>query len=102
MTNRPDGYRVPGIDPVAAEHLHISTLPASIGDRFGIASDGFLRLIELFDIATPNDLLAIDRMESLDTWLDRLRTLERAPRSQQLFPRVKESDDATLLTCAIR
>jgi hypothetical protein len=97
--NRPDGYWVLGTDPAAADHIDTTTLNASGGDRFFLASDGFLRLSELFQVASANDLLGIETQASFTDWLNRLRDLERAPGSMASYPRVKMHDDASFLSC---
>lgn len=97
--NRPGGYWVLGTEPAAADHLATLTLPARSGQRFALASDGFLRLIELFDVASLDGLIAIDTDAAWQSWLAQLRAIEQAPSS--LYPRVKVHDDATLLNLEI-
>ncbi len=101
LMNRPDGYWVLGIEPDAADHLSQRRLPARKGQRFALVSDGFLRLVDLFGVATPHDLLAIDDAAQWDAWLARLRAIEREPESRRHYVRVKIRDDATLLTLHI-
>ncbi|MBV8238703.1 MAG: protein phosphatase 2C domain-containing protein [Sphingomonas sp.] len=101
LMNRPDGYWVLGIEPDAADHLSQRRLPARKGQRFALVSDGFLRLVDLFGVATPHDLLAIDDAAQWDAWLARLRAIEREPESRRHYVRVKIHDDATLLTLHI-
>lgn len=99
LMNQPGGYWVLGTEPAAADHLATLTLPARPGQRFALASDGFLRLIELFDIASLDDLIAIDTPASWQSWLARLREIEQEPSA--LYPRVKVHDDATFLNLEI-
>ncbi len=101
LMNQPGGYWVLGTEPAAADNLAVLTLPVVPGQRFALASDGFMRLTELFDLATPADLLAIDSDAAWQSWRDRLREIEQTPRSCHLYPRVKVHDDATLLTLEI-
>ncbi|MCW6528865.1 protein phosphatase 2C domain-containing protein [Sphingomonas sp. MMSM20] len=101
LMNRADGYWVLGIEPDAADHLSQRRLPARKGQRFALVSDGFLRLVDLFGVATPHDLLAIDDAAQWDAWLARLRAIEREPESRRHYVRVKIHDDATLLTLHI-
>lgn len=68
--------------------------------RFAIASDGFLRLVELFGIETPADLLAIATPGEAQAWLARLRDIEREPDSLRRHTRVKRHDDASLIVCS--
>lgn len=99
LMNRPGGYWVLGTEPAAAEHLDLITLPVCAGQRFAIASDGYLRLIELFTAATPDDLLATDKDAAFVDWLRTLRGLESAEGSCRRHPRVKVHDDASFLHC---
>ncbi|MFL0415883.1 protein phosphatase 2C domain-containing protein [Sphingomonas sp. 179-A 2A2 NHS] len=99
LMNKPDGYWVLGTEPAAAEHLDVMRMPVDAGRRFAIASDGYLRLVELFAVATPHDLLAIDDDEAFAKWLYTLRDLERTEGSCRRYPRVKVHDDASFLHC---
>lgn len=97
LMNRPDGYWVLGLDPDAADHVDTVTLPLRPGSRFAIASDGFLRLTEIFDIATAADLLTVDSEAAFARRMAELRTIEAAPGSIRDYPRVKVHDDASFV-----
>lgn len=97
--NRDGGYWVLGTEPAAADHAWQTTVPLRPGQRFAIASDGFLRLIELFGTATPADLLAIATPQEGAAWLECLRDREREPESMHQHTRVKRHDDASLIVC---
>lgn len=99
MMNQEGGYWVLGIDPAAADHIWQTTVPASPGQRFAVASDGFLRLIEIFDVMQPHELLAMSNDDDWARWLHRLRDLEAAPDSLHRYTRVKRHDDASLIVC---
>lgn len=99
MMNQEGGYWVLGIDPAAADHAWQTTVPASPGQRFAVASDGFLRLIELFGVMQPHDLLAMSDEDDWARWLRRLRDLEAEPDSLHRYTRVKRHDDASLIVC---
>lgn len=99
LMNREGGYWVLGTDPAAADHVWQTRIPLRAGQRFAIASDGFLRLVELFGTATPADMLAISGAEDAARWIERLRDLERQPDSLRRFTRVKPHDDASLVVC---
>ncbi len=101
LMNQPGGYWVLGTEPAAADHLAVLTLPAEWGRQFAVASDGFLRLIELFGVASPADLLAIDTSERWQAWQGRLREIEQEPGSRRRHARVKVHDDATFLNLEI-
>ncbi|MFD1950428.1 hypothetical protein ACFSGX_06570 [Sphingomonas arantia] len=102
MLNRNGGYWALGTEPAAADHLWQTTLPLRPGQRFAIASDGFLRPIELFDTATPANLLAIASPADATGWLDQLRHRERQVDRDDRYTRVKMHDDASLLVCTWR
>lgn len=91
------GYWVLGTNPAAADHLDAMVVPTAIGSPFAIGSDGFLRLVELFGLASPGDLLAIADQGALGVWMDRLRHIERGEGSWAMHPRVKLHDDASFL-----
>lgn len=97
LMNRPDGYWVLGLDPDAADHVDTASVPIGAGGRFGIASDGFLRLTEIFDIATPEDLLAVDSEAAFARRMAELRAVEAALGSLGDYPRVKVHDDASFV-----
>ncbi len=99
LMNREGGYWVLSTDPAAADHVWQTRIPLRAGQRFAIASDGFLRLVELFGTATPADLLAISGAEDAARRIERLRDLERQPDSLRRFTRVKPHDDASLVVC---
>ncbi|WP_443478886.1 protein phosphatase 2C domain-containing protein [Novosphingobium aerophilum] len=100
LMNRDGGYWVLGTQPAAADHLWQVRMPVRPGQRFAIASDGFLRLVELFGAAAPADLLAISGQEDWARWLGLLRDLEDEPDSLHRFARVKPRDDASLVVCS--
>lgn len=101
LMNQPGGYWVLGTQPAAADHLDRDVVPARQGQRFALASDGFLRLVELFGVATPDTLLGIQSEQVWDQWLAILREKEIEPNSVAHYPRVKIHDDASLLNCTI-
>ncbi|WP_334181325.1 hypothetical protein [Novosphingobium sp.] len=100
LMNREEGYWVLGTEPAAADHLWQWRMPVRSGQRFAIASDGFLRLVELFGVATPADLLSMSEPEGWTHWLKPLRDLEGEFESLHRFPRVKPRDDASLVVCS--
>jgi hypothetical protein len=100
LMNREGGYWVLGTEPAAADHIWQTTVPLQPGQRFAIASDGFLRLIELFGAATPADMLALSTPEDAARWIARLRDLESERGSLRKFTRVKPHDDASVVLCS--
>lgn len=100
--NTPEGYWIFGVEPAAADHVDRITIAAVTGDRFALASDGFLRLIEVFGVAEADDFLAIDTSARFATELERLRALERAPGTLADHPRIKRHDDVAFVQCEYR
>lgn len=100
LMNRPGGYWILGTDPAAADHVDRITLKAKPGDRFALASDGFLRLIEIFGAMDAGDLLTIDTRVRFEAELARLRSIESAPGTLTAHPRIKAHDDVSFVQCA--
>lgn len=101
LMNTEQGYWVLGTEPLAADHVDRKVVEAHPGEPFALASDGFLRLVDLFGAAGPADLLAIGTQPELEGWIGRLRAMEAEPGSMRRHPRVKRSDDASFLLCRL-
>jgi len=99
LMNRPSGYWILGTDPAAADHVDRIVLEAKQGDSFALASDGFLRLVELFEVADAADLLAIEAERDFNAQLARLRALESESGSLTKYPRIKLHDDVCFAQC---
>lgn len=98
MMNRPDGYWLFGLNPDAADYCDIMELDGGdLPSTLALASDGFLRLVELFALNTPADLIAMDSDAGLHHAITTLREAERAPDTSHRFLRIKKHDDATFL-----
>jgi serine/threonine protein phosphatase PrpC len=95
------GYWVLGLDESAADHMDHARIQSRPGDRFALASDGFLRLVDLFNISTASTLLEISTHEDWLGALEKLRALEAEPNSRRHFPRVKVHDDASFVSLAV-
>lgn len=102
LMNQTGGYWILGIDPAAADHVDRMVVEAKPGDGFALASDGFLRLVEVFGVAAAADLLAIDTGQHFDAQLKRLRALESEPGSLTGYPRIKRHDDVSFVQCEYR
>jgi hypothetical protein len=66
-----------------------------------LATDGFLRLCDLFDHRDPAGLVAAVANGETAALLMELRRLEREDSEGQLHLRVKTHDDATVLAVAV-
>ena len=95
--NRPGGYWV--VHPLRpwAGHQLIFETTIEAGRPIVLATDGFMRLVDVFEAHTDvtlYDALAAGRAAEL---LDELRRLEREEGGLELRPRVKVHDDATVI-----
>jgi hypothetical protein len=100
MLNRPDGYWVVSPRrPWAGQELRFEARLAA-GQPVVLATDGFMRLVDVFERytdATLHAALAAGRGEAL---IQELRELERSDLVAGAYPRVKTHDDATFLVIA--
>jgi hypothetical protein len=94
--NRPGGYWVLGIDEAAVDHIDQTVIPFDDGP-VALASDGFLRLLDLFEAVAPDAFLEIRNDAQARSRLPELRRLEAADPDCRKFLRVKPSDDASLV-----
>jgi serine/threonine protein phosphatase PrpC len=102
LMNTPDGYWILSFSRDAADHAQIMTIEKSSLSRSEIvlATDGFLRLVEIFGIASYGEIFDASS-EELDTYFEQLRVLERADPEAYVFARMKRSDDATCIRCRL-
>lgn len=96
--NKANGYWI--VDPSAAgaNHLYQKVFPLSEVKGVVICSDGFYRLMDLFQILKPT--AALEQLASYDRTkavIAELRGLENASDSIERYPRMKKSDDASVL-----
>jgi hypothetical protein len=86
--NRADGYWVASIDQAAAGHALTGTVDGA--DDVVLASDGFMRALDLFELVSrPDELFTCDFPELAE----RIRAVERADADIRRFPRWSVSDD---------
>jgi hypothetical protein len=91
----PGGYWVAAADPRAASQAVTGTLPAKSLQRAVLLSDGASRLVDLFELATWEELLALLDESGPDELLRQVRAAEAADPESRQWPRTKRSDDAT-------
>jgi len=95
LMNRPGGYWILSLDPAAIDHLETLVLAPEDGALDCVlASDGFMRLHELFGWSLA-ELLAVEDEAALDAAFRRLREAEAADGECRARPRFKRSDDAS-------
>jgi hypothetical protein len=90
--NRPGGYWV---DPQAASQAVTGTLPATSLRRAVLLSDGASRLVDLFELATWEELLALLDENGPEELVRQVRAAEAVDPEGRQWPRTKRSDDAT-------
>ncbi len=96
LLNRPDGYLAlaPGLDVTdVAQHR----FPVMEGTRGLLVSDGFYRLVDTFRHLDADGLVDSVGIVGADALLERLRAMEAEDPEGHRFPRLKRSDDATVV-----
>lgn len=96
------GYGVFSITAPPADYIVTERVPVATGTRILIASDGFMRLVDVFQRYTLDDLLAATFERGIVAMVDELRELERGDGDCLAFPRAKCSDDASAVIGEIR
>jgi hypothetical protein len=94
--NSPDGYWVLGVDESAIDHIDQTVIPLN-GEPVVLASDGFLRLFDLFNAVQPDAFLKIADNAQAQSKFEELRRLEASDPRCRKFLRIKPSDDASLV-----
>lgn len=92
--NEPDGYGVLSITPTPARFVTSGSFEPAAGGHVLLASDGLMRLADVYRRHTAEELLAAAR-GGLDALVAELRGIEHGDAGCRRFPRVKASDDAT-------
>jgi hypothetical protein len=86
---------VAAADPRAASQAVTGTLPATSLRRAVLLSDGASRLVDLFELATWEELLALLDETGPEELLRQVRAAEVVDPEGRQWPRTKRSDDAT-------
>jgi len=84
-------------DPRCAAHAASKRVEPAPDSLILLATDGFLALISDYDKYTPETLLAAAERQGLTALGEQLRAIEAADPEGRLYPRFKNSDDATAL-----
>ncbi|MGE3871654.1 MAG: hypothetical protein AB7F74_01735 [Parvibaculaceae bacterium] len=94
--NRPGGYGVIAADRAClafVEHMPLTDPRSAL-----MTSDGFFRLVDHYDEATEQELLARASGDgALAALYDRLRAIEQSDPDCRKFPRFKPADDASAI-----
>lgn len=99
--NMPGGYGVLSLTKPPSEFVETGTLSVSPGDRLLLATDGMMRLVDVFAKYSGEEIFAAAWAKGLDAILSELRELESGDKECKQFPRVKSHDDATGLLARI-
>jgi hypothetical protein len=92
---RPGGYWVAAAEPQAASQAVTGTLPSRSLHRAALLSDGASRLVDQFQLATWEEMLALLFVCGPDEMLRQGRAAEAVDPEGRQWPRTKRSDDAT-------
>ena len=92
---------VAAADPEAARQAVTGTLPARSLRRAVLLSDGASRLVDLFELATWEELLALLAANGPEELLRQVRAAEALDPEGRQWPRTKHSDDATAVYLAL-
>lgn len=93
--NLEDGYGVFSITPTPRRFVRSGSIELRAGGRALLASDGLMRLIDIFHRMDAQQLLAAAAKRGFPDLIAELRALEHEDATCRRFPRAKVSDDAT-------
>jgi hypothetical protein len=93
--NMPGGYGVLAADPACLDLLQVDRFPSTGLRHILMVSDGYYRLVDVYDAMSDRDLLQRTAEMGADALLAELRAIEAADSTGALHPRLKMADDAT-------
>lgn len=99
--NTPDGYGVFSVVPPPERFVHTGRVPAIAGARLLLATDGFMRLVDLFGRYTPDEVMCLAGGIGLAKLARELREMEAADGDCLHVPRTKPHDDASAILLEI-
>lgn len=95
--NTPGGYGAFSVVAPRPEHTVSGRFGVRPGTRLMLASDGFMRLADMFEVYTTEALMHAALAHGVAPLVDELRRLERGDASGSDHPRFKTSDDASAM-----
>ncbi len=95
VRNRPGGFWCVGHRPEAADHALTGAIPADEVVGLVLASDGAMRLADVFAELTAEDLVTAYLRDGADRWVRRTREAESKPDRRDLW--ATPHDDATVV-----
>jgi hypothetical protein len=90
-------YGVFSITATPRHFVQVGQIAMPAGGHALLASDGLMRLVDVFRLYTALELFAAARSEGLAPPIRLLRTVERDDIHGHRYPRAKVHDDATAL-----
>ena len=99
--NTPGGYGVWSITPPPQEFVRTGRDDLDRGAVVLLASDGLMRLVDVYRALTIEELVARARGEGLAALGRELRRIEAGDGANLAYPRAKTTDDATALLLTI-
>lgn len=93
--NEPDGYGVFSLTPPPLHFIKCGTEQVACGGRVLLATDGLMRLVDVFHRYSAETLLAAASEQGVSSLLMQVRALENEDHECRRFPRAKCHDDAT-------
>src|SRR5205085_1935109 len=100
--NQPDGYGVFSLTPTPPRFVNRGSQQIAAGGRALLASDGLMRLVDVFRRYTAEEFLFAGVDRGLSSLASEVRALEEADPDCVLFPRAKKHDDATGLLLSFK
>lgn len=95
--NTPDGYGVLSVIPVPPQFPRTGRHPVEKGTRVLLATDGFMRISDMFGRYATADLIDVCCNVGLAAVAEELREMERADGDCVHVPRTKPHDDASAI-----
>ena len=96
------GYWIWSISKEAVDHAYLSQFAVSPNSWVLLASDGLLRLVDVFRSINHDELMLLAMSKGCDFIIDMVRDLERADDDCSSFPRVTVRDDASGLLLSVK
>ena len=93
--NEPNGYGVFSITPTPRHFVQTGRIAMPAYGHALLASDGLMRLADVFRLYTAPDLFATARQDGITPLIRELREIESVDSQGHRYPRAKISDDAT-------
>jgi len=100
--NRPDGYGVLTADPACLAFAETARRPAAAATHLLLATDGFYRLVDTYNMLTAGELMQAALERGLAPLYAELRRLGDADAECLAHPRLKARDDATAMLVGVR